>query len=356
MKNSVNLHFQARSFQLFSCILSGLLTVSLFISGCGDPKNQLNVFTWPGYVSDEIRLGFEEEFGVRVVVDTYGSNEDLLAKISAGATGYDIIMPSDYMASILIKEGRVAKLNQDNIQNYSNINPLFLGKYYDPENNYTVPYTFGTAGIAYDSSIITSPPNSWSVLWDEKYKNQFSMLYDHRETIGVALKLLGYSLNTAEIEQLQQAKEKLLEQKPLVKQYKSEAEELLISGDVVMAHCWSGDAFRAAEKRPSIRYVIPMEGSSQFIDTVCIPKSAPNKYLAEKFINYLLRPEINAKITIFTKYGTCVPSAKEFLPESLRKHELIYPSNETMNTLEWLIDPGEFNTQYIRAWDEITAK
>ncbi len=349
--NRFNLHSMSKKY-----ILLGFFLLTFFMHGCGDQKNQLNVFTWPGYVSDEIRAGFEKEFGVNVVVDTYGSNEDLLAKISAGATGYDIIMPSDYMVSKMIKEDRLAELNRDNIPNFKNISPLFLGKYYDPENRYSVPYTFGTAGIAYDSTKVSPTPDSWTVLWDEKYKNQFSMLDDPRETPGVALKLLGYSINTTDLDQLRQAKEKLIEQRLIIKQYKSEAEELLIAGDVIMAHCWSGDAFRAAEERPSIRYVIPKEGSSQFIDTVCIPKSAPHKDLAEKFINYLLRPEVNAKITAFTRYGTCVPAAKEHLPEDLQKHQFIYPSKEILESLEWIKDLGDFTQQYSRAWDEIKAK
>ncbi len=345
----------SHSNMLKGSIILGFLLLAIFVTGCGDQKNQLNVFTWSGYVSDEIRSGFEKEFGVKVIVDTYGDNEALLAKLSAGATGYDIIMPSDYMVSIMIKKNMLAELNHDNIPNFQNISPSFLGKYFDTENRYSVPYTFGTAGIAYDSSVITPDPDSWTVLWDEKYKNQFSMLDDPRETLGVALKLLGYSLNTTEPEQLREAKEKLIAQRSLVKQYKSEAEEVLIAGDVAMAHCWSGDAFRAAEKRPSIRYIIPKEGSSQFIDTVCIPKFAPHKALAEKFINYLLRPEVNAKISAFTLYGTCVPKAKEFLPEELLKHKYIYPSKEVLESLEWIKDQGDFTPQYSRAWDEIKA-
>ncbi len=338
-------------------IIFPLLILAFIMSGCdGEKKQQLNVFTWSGYVSDEIRSEFEKEFDVNVVVDTYGSNEDLLAKISAGATGYDIIMPSDYMVSKMMRENLLAELNHDNIANFKNISSLFLNKYFDPENRYSVPYTFGTAGIAYDSSVISPAPDSWTVLWDTQYKNRFSMLDDPRETPAVALKMLGYSLNTTDPEQLREAKEKLIVQKPLVKQYKSEAEELLMAGDVVLAHCWSGDAFRAAEKRPSIRYVIPKEGSSQFIDTVCIPKSAPHKELAEKFINYLLRPEVNAKITVFTKYGTCVPAAKEHLPEDLQKHKFIYPSKEVLESLEWIKDLGDFTQQYSRAWEEIKAK
>lgn len=337
-------------------LLLTLAFIALAI-GQGEAKDeQLNIFTWAGYVSDDIRNGFEKEFGVDVIVDTYASNEDLLAKLQAGATGYDVIMPSDYMVSILIKLNLLAELDRGAIPNFQNVSPLFLGKYFDAENRYSVPYTFGTAGIAYDSAVVQPAPDSWNVLWDETYANQFSMLDDQRETLGAALKLLGYSLNTTDVKELQAAKEKLIAQKPLVKQYKSEAEELLIAGDVVMAHCWSGDAFRAAETRNTIRYVIPREGSSQFIDAVCIPKAAPHQGLAAEFINYLLRPEINAKITLFTKYGTCVPTAREHLPQSLREHQFIYPPKEVLESLEWLRDPGDFTRHYNRAWEEIKAR
>lgn len=338
------------------CLLLTLALIALSIGQSNAKDEQLNIFTWAGYVSDDIRTGFEEEFGVDVIVDTYASNEDLLAKLQAGATGYDVIMPSDYMVSILIKLDLLAELERGAIPNFQNVSPLFLGKYFDAENRYSVPYTFGTAGIAYDSAVVQPAPDSWNVLWDETYANQFSMLDDQRETLGVALKLLGYSLNTTDAKELQAAKAKLIAQKPLVKQYKSEAEELLLAGDVVMAHCWSGDAFRAAETRTTIRYVIPKEGSSQFIDAVCIPKAAPHQRLAAQFINYLLRPEINAKITVFTKYGTCVPAAKEHLPDSLREHQFIYPPKEVLESLEWLIDPGDFTRHYNRAWEEIKAR
>ncbi len=351
-----NLSSFSSRFMSWLSVQLGLILFLVFLIGCGEQKEQLNVFTWANYVNEEIRTGFEKEYGVTVIVDTYGSNEDLLTKLSAGATGYDIIMPSDYMVTRMIHQNLLAELNRSNIPNFQNLSPVYLDKYFDPKNKYSVPYTFGTAGIAYDSSVVSPAPDSWSVLWDEKYKNKFSLLDDPRETPGVALKLLGYSINTTDLEQLGQAKEKLLEQKPLVKQYKSEAEELLIAGDVVMAHCWSGDAFRAADQKPNIRYVIPKEGSSQFIDNVCIPKDAPNKELAEKFIDYLLRPEINAKITVFTKYGTCVEGAKEHLPEALQKHEYIYPSAEVIKTLERIKDPGEFLQQYDRVWEEVKAK
>lgn len=343
--------------RLNHCFILCIFTLFLCFTGCGgDKEKQLNIFTWANYVSNEIRTGFEKEFGVKVIMDIFPDNEDLLAKLQAGAKGYDIIMPSDYMVSIMMKNEMLAEINRENIPNFKNISSDFLGKYFDPENLYSIPYTFGTAGIAYDSSVVSPAPDSWQILWDSTYENQISMLDDPRETIGVALKLLGYSLNSNDVDQLRQAKEKLIEQRPLLKQYESETQDILISKEVVIAHSWSGDALKAAEQNPSIRYIIPKEGSSQFIDTVCIPKTAPNKALAEKFINYLLRPEINAKITEFTKYGTCVPKAKEHLPENLQKHEYIYPSTESMKSLESIIDPGDFMPEYSRTWDEIKAK
>ena len=314
---------------------------------------QLNVFTWTNYVSDEIRLGFEGEFDVRVVVDTYTSNEELLAKLQSGAVSPDIIMPSDYMVAIMIRENLLAMLDWNNIPNVKNISPQFQSKYFDPENRYSVPYTWGTAGIAYDSAVVNPAPESWSILWDPAYHQRLSMLDDMRETIGVALKLLGYSVNTVNLEELGAVKQKLLEQKPLVKLYTSEPNEVLNSGEVVVAHCWSGDAFRAADRRPSIKYAIPKEGTTQFIDTVCIPESAAHKAIAEQFINYLLRPEVNAKITESTRYGTSVTEARNYLPEDLRNHPGIYPPEDVLRQFEFLIDLGDFTANYEGAWIEV---
>ena len=333
------------------------LFIILVAAGCrGAEQKQLNVFAWANYVSDEIRSPFEKEFGVRVVVDTFASNEDLLTKLQSGAAGYDIVMPSDFMVGVMVKRNLLAELDRNNIPNFKNISPQFLGKYFDPGNLYSVPYTWGTAGIAYDSSKVKPPPDSWSVLWEEKYSGSFSMLDDQREVIGAALKLLGHSVNTTNPEELAAAKQLLIDQKPLVKLYRSEADEILSSGDVDMAHCWSGDAFRAADNRPSLKYTIPKEGSTQFIDTVCIPAAAPHKALAEKFIDYLLRPEVNAKITNFTKYGTCVSAAKDYVSEKLRVEPGIYPSEEVLSRMESLIDLKDFTVQYNRAWEEIKAQ
>ena len=156
--------------------------------------------------------------------------------------------------------------------------------------------------------------------------------------------MLGYSVNTIDLEELAAAKQKLIEQKPLVKLYTSEPDMPLSSGDVVIAHCWSGDAFRAAAVRPSIKYAIPTDGTTQFIDTVCIPESAAHKAIAEQFINYVLRPEVNAKITQATRFGTTVGEARNYLPEELRNHPGIYPPEDVLHRSEFLIDLGDFIT------------
>ena len=173
-----------RSLSYICSLIFYILIISVIPTGCDAPQNQLNIFTWPQYISDEIRAGFEQEYGVKVIVDTYGTNEDLLAKLKAGASGYDIIMPSDYMVSKMIQLELLTKLNREMIPNFDNISPFYLDKYFDPNNNYSIPYTFGTAGIAYDSSVITSVVDSWNVFWDENHKNKFSMLDDPRETPG----------------------------------------------------------------------------------------------------------------------------------------------------------------------------
>jgi len=325
------------------------------IIGCSQQESELNIFTWSNYISDEIVEGFKQETDIqKVSVTTYDSNESLLARLQAGAKGYDIVMPSDYMVSIMIKQGLLAEINKANIPNFANIS-RFTDQYFDPGNRYSVPFDWGTAGIAYDSAMLEEPPDSWVVFWDKKYQGKFSMLDDIRECFAVALKSLGYSVNTTNPQELEAAKQKLIQQKPLVKRYDSQAAEALLAGEVIMAHAWSGDAFRAASEKPTIRYTIPKEGGTVFIDNICIPKDAPHKETAEKFINYLLRPEINAKITDFTQYATCIDAARQYVKPELRDNPIIYLPDEIMARLEWLKDLGDFLPQYDLAWTEVKA-
>jgi spermidine/putrescine-binding protein len=316
---------------------------------------EIHVFTWANYISQSTTDGFNKEFGVKVIVDTYASNEDLLAKLQSGATGYDLIFPSDYMVAIMIKENLLSPIDISNVPNFKNISGRFKGLYYDPGNKYSIPYVWGTAGIAYDSKKVSPSPDSWAALWNAKYKGQISMLNDMRETLGASLKLLGYSLNSTDAQQLTKARNKLIEQRSLVKKYESETTDLLVAGEVALAHAWSGDAIRAAKEKPSIKFVVPKEGATIFADNICIPKLSKEKHTAEIFINYILRPEISATVTDFTQYASCNEASKKFVKKEILSNPGVFPPEAALNKLEWIKDVGAAIKLYDRAWTEVKS-
>lgn len=321
---------------------------------------ELHVFNWAEYIDPEVYADFEAEYGVRVVEDTFASNEDLLAKLQAGATGYDVIVPSDYMVEIMVELDMLAPLDHGNIPNRSNLYPRFQDPPYDPGNMYCIPYQWGTTGIGYNSDEFDEAPDSWSYLFDPdlaaQFAGQMSMLNDPRESIGAALKYLGYSMNSTDPDQLEEAKQLLLQQKEWVSTYDSEQyEDLLMTEDTIIAHGWSGDFFMAAEEDERIWYVIPREGAVVWADNLCIPKTSANQYTAEVFIDYLLRPEVAAKISNFTWYASPVEAAEEFIDAEILEEPAIYPPPETMAKLEWLEDVGEATTLYERIWTEVLS-
>jgi spermidine/putrescine transport system substrate-binding protein len=322
---------------------------------------ELHVYNWSEYIDPQIYADFEAEFGVKVIEDTFASNEDLLAKLQAGATGYDVIVPSDYMVTVMIKLNLLSPLNYDNIPNFKNIGATFRDPPYDPGNKYSVPYQWGTSGIGYDINVFPEPPDSWAYLFDpaqaSQYEGKISMLNDGRETIGAALKYLGFSLNTTDPALLEQAKQLLLQQKPWIKAYDSEAfEDLLAAGETVLAHGYSGDFFMAAVEAEQIGYAIPKEGATIWADNLCIPKTANSQYTAEVFIDYLLRPEVSAKISNFTWYASPNDAAKQFIEAEILEDPAIYPPQEVMDKLEFIRDVGEATTLYDRIWTEIKTE
>jgi spermidine/putrescine-binding protein len=322
---------------------------------------ELHVYNWSEYIDPQIYQAFEDEYGVKVVEDTFASNEDLLAKLQAGATGYDLIVPSDYMVAIMIELDLLAPLNYDNIPNFSNIDARFQDPPYDPGNQYSVPYQWGTTGIGYNADLFEEPPESWGYLFDPDmaapYAGKISMLNDSREAIGAALKYLGYSLNSTDETQLEEAKQLLIEQKQWVSTYDSEGfEDLLAAGETVLAHGWSGDFFMAAVEAPQIWYTIPAEGAVIWTDNLAIPKTAPSQYTAEVFISFLLRPEVGAQITNFTWYGSPNKAAEEFIDPDILGEPAIYPPPEVMERLEFIRDVGDATTLYDRIWTEIKTQ
>lgn len=339
-----------------------LITVTGCQTGGGEQElaDELHLYNWSEYIDPEIFDAFEEEYGVKVVEDTFSSNEELLAKIQAGAAGYDLIVPSDYMVEIMIEEGLLAELDHDNIPNISNLSDIFSNPPYDPELTYCIPYQWGTTGIGYNSDEFDEPPGSWSYLFDpaiaSQYAGQFTMLNDSREAIGAALKYLGYSLNSTDENQLEEAKQVLIEQKPFVFSYDSDQfEDLIAADEVLYGHGWSGDYFAAAVEDERIWYIIPDEGGVVWADNMCIPASSDAKYTAEVFINYILQPEIAAQITNFTWFGSPVAAAEEFIDPEILEEPAIYPPPEVMEKLEWIKDVGDATPLYERIWTEVKA-
>lgn len=327
-------------------------------SGCrrGDQTStELHVFAWSDYFTDEAIQRFEKEHRAHVVLDTYENNEDLVAKLQAGVSGYDVVVPSDYAVKQLAELGLLEPLNRGNVPNLRTLDTNFLNQYFDPSNRYSVPYLWGTAGIGYDSTKVTPPPVSSAVLWDKQYGGNINMLDDVRESFALALKRLGYSVNTREPNEITAAQELLIQQKPLVRSYTTETDVLMLSGQVVLTHAWSGDVLRVAEEAPHWKYVIPEEGSTIFIDNLCIPKGAPKKELAEAFINFIIQPDVIAGVTAFTHYANCVPASKEHLPPTLRDNPVMSPPEDIIRRLEPLQDLGELQTLYGDAWTAVKA-
>jgi spermidine/putrescine transport system substrate-binding protein len=348
--------------------LAIILVLAALLAGCGggdageqELAEELHVYNWSEYIDPEIYEDFEQEFGVKVIEDTFSSNEDLLAKLQAGATGYDLIVPSDYMVAIMIELDLLAELNFDNIPNFANVSDLFTDPPYDPGNKFSVPYQWGTTGIGYNAEEFDEAPGSWAYLFDPEmaasYAGQISMLNDSRETIGAALKYLGYSVNSTNEQELEEAKQLLIQQKAWVSTYDSDGfEDLLAAGETIMGHGWSGDFFAAAEEAEQVWYIIPEEGGVIWTDNLAIPKSAPSQYTAELFIDYLLRPEVGAKITNYTWYGSPNKASEEFIDAEILEEPAIYPPPEVMEKLEFLRDVGESTALYDRIWTEIKTE
>lgn len=332
---------------------------------CGDQSqlaDEIFLYTWVEYIDPEIMEQFQEECGVQVTETNFDSNETLLATLQAGGADYDIIVPSDYMVQIMIDEGMLLELDWNVITNIQHMDPLNVNQYFDPEQRYTVPYFWGTSGFAVDTNVVTEVESSWSMMFDPEspYCGQMSMLDDERETIGAALMYLGYSINDTDPAHLEEAKNLLIEQSACVKAYDSQTnDDLIISGETVLAHIWTGDAILAGLPdyggREGITYVIPEEGCTIWQDNMAIPAGAPNAYTAMIFMNYVNFPEVAAQNAEYVGYGTPNAAAKEFIDPDILADEGIYPPPDVQSHLQWIEDVGEALVLYDRIWTEFKA-
>jgi len=332
---------------------------------CGDKSqlaDEIFLYTWVEYIDPDIKTQFEAECGVKITETNFDSNETLLATLQAGGADYDIVVPSDYMVQILISEGMLMELDYNVVTNIQHMEPLNVNQYFDPDQKYTVPWFWGTSGFAVDTNVVTDVESSWSMMFDTNspYCGKISMLDDERETIGAALMYLGYPINDVDPAHLEEAKNLLIEQSKCVKAYDSQTnDDLIISGETVLSHIWTGDAILAglpdSGGREGVAYVIPSEGCTIWQDNMAVPVGAPNAYTAMVFMNYTQYPDIAAQNAEWVGYATPNKASKEFIDPEMLANEGIYPSAEVAESLQWIEDVGPALELYDRIWTEFKA-
>jgi len=337
-------------------MLAMILVISVVAAGCGGNEQTVNVYNWGDYIDPEVLDLFEEEYGIRVVYDTYATNEDLYVKMKQGGNSYDVVIPSDYMIERMIREDLLMEINMDNISMFEKIDERFLNLDYDPDNSYSVPYMWGTVGIIYNTTMVDRPLTSWADLWDEEFDGEIIMLNSQRDTLAVALKKLGYSLNTRDIGELEEARDELIDQKPIVYAYLGdEVKDVIVGGEAGIAVVWSGDAVAMMDENPDLEYVIPSEGTNLWFDAMAIPANSQNPEAAEQFIDFMTRPEIAAMNADYIGYSSPIPEAVEMLDEEIQNSPVAYPSDEMLENTEVFKDPQDIISEYDRIWTEITS-
>ena len=319
------------------------------------------VYNWGEYLDPEVLTLFEQETGIDVVYEEFETNEILYPKISSGAIAYDVICPSDYMIQRMIENDLLAEINFDNIPNVKNIGKDYMeqSRQFDPENKYSVPYCWGTVGILYNKTMVDEPITSWSVLWDEKYKDNILMQDSVRDAFGVTLKYLGYSLNSTDLDELTEARDLLIKQKPLVQAYViDQVRDKMIGNEAAIGVIYSGEAIYTQMENPDLEYVIPEEGSNIWIDSWVIPKNAENKENAEKFINFLCRPEIALMNFEYITYSTPNSEARKLIEdEAIRNSEIAFPDLSKYDNLETFQYLGtEADQTYGELWNQVKSR
>ncbi len=321
----------------------------------------LNVYNWGEYISDgqegslDVNKAFEEKYGIKVNYTNYESNENMYNKLKSGGANYDIVIPSDYMIAKLVEENMLAELDFSNIPNYKYIVEKYKNLYYDPENKYSVPYTVGMVGLIYNTKMVEGTPDSWGVLWDEKYAGKILMFNNPRDAFGIAQFYSGQSINTTDIAEWDKAIELLKEQNPLVASYvMDEVYNKMEHGDAALAPYYAGDFLTMYDINPDLAFVYPKEGVNFFVDAMCIPKNAENPEAAELYINFMLEEDV----AVANANYICYASPHELVLQSddydLKGNEVLYPAEEDMPKTE-MFQNLDYDTQQYMAmlWNEL---
>ena len=372
--------------KVFAISMAGLTAASALLSGCGASGNtgasgtdsaasgsadgsELYVYNWGEYIDEDVISQFEEETGITVVYDLFETNEEMYPVIEAGAVNYDVVCPSDYMIQKMRGNDLLAELNFDNIPNIAQIDPAYMemSQAFDPENKYSVPYCWGTVGILYNTKLLEElgvpAPTKWADLWDERLSGEILMQDSVRDAFMVALKKDGYSMNSESKDELEQAKQELIDQKPLVQAYViDQVRDKMIGGEAAVGVIYSGEMLYIQDEVANLgldynlEYVIPEEGTNLWLDSWVIPKNAKNKENAEKWIDFMCRPEIAKANFEYITYSTPNKGAFELLDEDMQNNKAVFPDIDSLKDSEVYKYLGDdTDAVYNELWKEVKA-
>ena len=372
--------------KVFAISMAGLTAASALLSGCGASGNtgasgtdsaasgstdggELYVYNWGEYIDEDVISQFEEETGITVVYDLFETNEEMYPVIEAGAVNYDVVCPSDYMIQKMRENDLLAELNFDNIPNIDQIDPAYMemSQAFDPENKYSVPYCWGTVGILYNTRLLDElgvpAPTKWADLWDERLSGEILMQDSVRDAFMVALKKDGYSMNSESKDELEQAKQELIDQKPLVQAYViDQVRDKMIGGEAAVGVIYSGEMLYIQDEVANLgldynlEYVIPEEGTNLWLDSWVIPKNAKNKENAEKWIDFMCRPEIAKANFEYITYPTPNKGAFELLDEDMQNNKAVFPDIDSLKDSEVYKYLGDdTDAIYNELWKEVKA-
>ena len=350
-------------------VLACCVALSLLAVGCGKKqsdakavstgeKQELNLYTWSDYFPKEMLKEFTDATGIKVNETKYSTNEEMMAKLAAGGSGYDLVIPSDYAVQALIEQKQLLPLDRSTLSNFKNLDPKLLGLPYDKDNKYSLPVYWGTTGLGINKDVIKEPIDSWNALFDPKYAGKISMLNDARENFAIALKVMGKSLNDRDSADLKQAGEKLKEQAKLVKSYDSESfDEKLRTGEAALVHGYNGQLAKVVRDDPKkFAYIVPKEGATRWVDNACIPADAPHPKNAHVFLNYMLEAKNAAAMTNDAGYASGNKAAQQFVDEKLLKDPNVYVPDDVMKRCEFMLDIGTAGPAMQKMFEEAKAK
>lgn len=345
--------------RLLAISLAILVLSAALLGGCGASgdttgKVTLNVLNWGDYIDETVIDEFEAKYGIEINYIPSSSNEEMYVSIETEGSDYDIVFPSDYLVERLISEGRLQKIDYDQLPGAKYLDEKFLDESYDPGNTYSVPYTWGTLGILYNKTLVTEPVTSWDILWDEDYAGKIYMYDSMRDSIAASLLRLGYDLNTRSEAEIAAAVEALKAQKPLVKSYGSdEMRDSMINGSGALCLTYSGDAVYCMSENPDLGYAVPDEGSNIFFDSMVILDTCDNVDAAHKFINFLLDPEAATVNTEYIGYSTPNKEVMNLIDEEYLNNNAFNPGDDVINRCTVFHDLGDFTQVYSDAWQEV---